>query len=1093
MHNDKPAVPVRDDVPVPTPTAIRPPPRDTWPGYAELHCLSAFSFGRGASSADELFARGKQLGYQALAITDECSLAGIVRALEASKQHGLALITGSEFQLACGLKLVLLCQDMSGYQTLCGLITTARRRSEKGHYELRRADINAVDSTGLLALWPLADPHDEERDADARWLKQQFPSRVWLAIELHRETDDHLHQQHLLTFAHSHDLPCVATGDVHMHVRERRALQDVLTAIRLGTPVAQAGRRLFANGERHLRTRKALTAIHGPELLAESLRIAAMCRFSLRDLHYRYPKELVPRGHTPTSWLRHLVEQGLRQRWPAGEPEKVRRQIENELEIITSLNYEDFFLTVEDIVRFARNEHILCQGRGSAANSAVCFVLGITAVNPEQQQLLFGRFLSKERKEPPDIDVDFEHDRREEVIQYVYGKYGRERAALAATVIRWQGRSAARAVAAALGLSTDQQQALSQALRRGHDGVGINILLREQGFDPQSPVINHWWRLTRELIGLPRHLSQHVGGFVIADQPLSHLVPVENAAMPERSIIQWDKDDLEELRLLKVDVLALGMLSCLRRGLALIEKHTGVKQDLADIPAGDTATYAMLQRADSIGVFQVESRAQMSMLPRLKPQTFYDLVIQVAIVRPGPIQGGMVHPYLRRRSNVEEIDYPRDELRPVLERTLGIPIFQEQVMELSMVAAGFNEGQADQLRRSMAAWKRRGGLEPWRDKIMAGMAERGYPVEFAERIFEQIKGFGDYGFPESHAASFALLAYASAWMKCHHPAIFTAALLNSLPMGFYAPAQLIADARRHQVTVLPVDVLSSDFDCVLEAHARSAGGLALRLGFRLANGLGQEAMERLMAARQESMFQHIDDLVARAQLDRRNLQALADAGALRRLAGHRHRAQWAVTAAETLTPHRMQQSVTTISDRKAQMLDGRSGGNASSRPRTGDLLLVGSSHAEDRVRLRPPDAHDSVHADYASLGFSLDRHPLSLLRGQLRQRRVLRAIDLQDHDDGTPVRVAGLVTVRQRPGTASGVTFVTLEDETGLVNLIVWQHVARRYRRELLESRLMAVAGRLQFADNVRHVIAERLVNGDDWLPMLQTASRDFH
>jgi error-prone DNA polymerase len=1134
----------------------------TYPDYAELHCLSGFSFGRGAASADELFARAKLLGYRALAITDECSLAGIVRALEASEEHGLALIVGSEFTLACGLKCVLLCEDLAGYRRLCALITTARRRGDKGSYELHRADLEAGDNAGLLALWlPAAgieagapdnagtgaqvaiaiDTPADTDIADGRWLQRQFPQRTWLAVELHRGIDDHARLARLLALADACGLPAVASGDVHMHERRRRALQDTLTAIRLGTTVAEAGHALFPNGERHLRSRRALAAIHPAPLLAQTLDIAARCRFSLRELSYRYPKELVPDDHTPTSWLRELTERGLRQRWPEGETAAVRAQVEHELALVAKLGYEAFFLTVEDVVRFARGQGILCQGRGSAANSAVCFALGITEVDPSRYRLLFGRFLSEERNEPPDIDVDFEHQRREQVIQYVYGKYGRERAAIAATVIRWQPRSAAREVGKVLGLSADQQDALSQVFARGQGDAPVDLLLAEQGFDPSSPVLARVLALVDELVRLPRHLSQHVGGFVIADEPLSSLVPVENAAMAGRTIIQWDKDDLETLGLLKVDVLALGMLSCLKRGLDLLALHGGPALGLAQIPAEDPAVYAMLQRADSIGVFQVESRAQMAMLPRLKPVCFYDLVIQVAIVRPGPIQGGMVHPYLRRRSGEEPVDYPSEELRTVFERTLGVPIFQEQVMELSMVAAGFSAGEADQLRRSMAAWQRRGGLEHWRERILGGMAAHGYDAGFAERVFEQIKGFGSYGFPESHAASFALLVYASAWLKCHHPAIFAASLLNSLPMGFYAPAQIVADARRHGVRVLPVDVLASDFDCTLEplaaapqpgvaaashapatpprpgaavarviavrqpgaalagalsigrGDAAAAGGsaatasaasgpppLALRLGFRIAEGLGEEAMARVMAARAAQPFVDVGDLATRAQLDRGSLQKLAAAGALKRLAGHRHRALWAIAGTEP-------------AGRSPPIAPPPASPGTQRPPRTLPLQFGDSSRSEARISLRPPDAAANVHADYAALGLSLEGHPLALVRARLQRKGMLRAVDLEAREDGAPVRLVGLVTMRQRPGTASGVTFVTVEDETGQVNLVVWRQVAERYRRALLESRLLAVRGRLQAANNVRHVIVDRMDNADALLPALAAGSRDFH
>ncbi|MDZ4348580.1 MAG: error-prone DNA polymerase, partial [Xanthomonadaceae bacterium] len=819
------------------------------PGYAELHCLSDFSFGRGASRAGELFARAKAVGYTALAITDECSLAGIVRAYEAALEAGLALIVGSEIQLDDGPKLVLLVEDATGYRALSRLITLGRRRAVKGRYRLTRADLDSADGTGLLALWLPGDPPDP---ADGAWLQTRFADRLWLAVELHRGPDDAARQSRLLALAQQLGLRAVACGDVHMHVRSRRALHDTLTAIRHRTTLAEAGTRLFPNGERHLRTRQALSAIHPPELLAETLRIAERCRFDLGSLRYDYPRELVPEGHSPASWLRRLSEQGAHWRWPDGVPDKARALIEKELALIAELGFEAFFLTVHDIVRFARSQGILCQGRGSAANSAVCFALGITEVDPARMNMLFERFISRERNEPPDIDVDFEHERREEVIQYIYRKYGRERAALAATVIRYRARSAVRDVAKALGLAPDQVDQLSRTVSGWSEDPPAPERLRERGFDPDSPVIRRLTALVSQLAGMPRHLSQHVGGFVISEAPLHTLVPVENAAMPERTIIQWDKDDLDTLGLLKVDCLALGMLTCVRKALDLLRAHRGCELSPATIPAEDPDTYAMIQRGDVIGVFQIESRAQMAMLPRLKPACFYDLVIQVAIVRPGPIQGGMVHPYLRRRQGLEPVSYPSPELKAVFERTLGVPLFQEQVMQLAIVAAGYSPGEADALRRSMAAWKRRGGLEHHRERILGGMAERGYAPEFAERVFEQIKGFGSYGFPESHAASFALITYVSCWLKCHQPAAFACALLNSLPMGFYQPAQIVQDIRRrHGIAVRPVDVRHSDWDSTLESWPDAADRQpAIRLGLRTLRGMPQAAAGRIMAARQ---------------------------------------------------------------------------------------------------------------------------------------------------------------------------------------------------------------------------------------------------
>jgi error-prone DNA polymerase len=1032
-------------------------PRASTPAYAELHCLSNFSFGRGASSAMELFERAKAQGYAALAITDECSLAGIVRAFEAAKETGLKLITGAEFISTCGrFKCVLLVENLAGYTALCELITRARRRSNKGEYRFELTDLEPTPP-GLLLLWLPQGLDENALIEQGRALAQQWPDRAWLGIELHRGPDDEARKQQLLKLAAACGLSAVATGDVHMHVRARRPLQDCLTALRHRLTVSAARGLLFANGERHLRPRRALSAIYGEALMAESLRIAQRCTFELTDIRYRYPREVVPAGHSPDSWLRALTEQGARWRWPEGVPDKVQMQIEKELAIIAELDYAAYFLTVHDLVRFARSRSILCQGRGSAANSAVCFALGVTEVDPARSQLLFERFLSKERNEPPDIDIDFEHQRREEVIQYIYTRYGRERAALAATVICYRSRSALRDAARALGLPADQLEQLSAAAARGQGAVPIEERLAERGFDLGSTVVRRLLQIASELKGFPRHLSQHVGGFVISDAPLSTLVPVENAAMVDRTIIQWDKDDLDTLGLLKVDCLALGMLSCVRRCLDLLRAQRAVDLSPATIPAEDPATYAMIQRADTLGVFQIESRAQMAMLPRLKPRTFYDLVIEVAIVRPGPIQGRMVHPYLRRRQGLEPVTYPSEDLKQVFQRTLGVPLFQEQVMQLAIVAAGYTPGEADELRRSMAAWKRRGGLEHHRQRILEGMAARGYPAEFAEQVFEQIKGFGSYGFPESHAASFALITYVSCWLKCHHPDAFACALLNAQPLGFYSTAQIVTDARRHGVRVHPVDVRYSDWDSSLEDGGAIARG-PIRLGLREVRGLKCDAGERIVSARAQAGFRDVEDLARRARLDRGDLGLLAEAGALRGLAGHRHRARWAVAGVEATLP-----------------------------------LFEHLPTPELQVSLPPPSAAENLQADYARTGLTLGPHPLSLLRPQLKSRRCRRSRELESLPNNTPVRFAGLVSLRQQPSTASGVTFVTLEDEDGLVNLVVWQRVALRFRRALLESRLLLVDGHLEAADGVRHLIAARLTDASALLGGLDARSRDFH
>ncbi|WP_212745342.1 error-prone DNA polymerase [Thermomonas fusca] len=1021
--------------------------------YAELHCLSSFSFQRGASSARELFERARQHGYTALAITDECTLAGIVRAWQAAKEVGLPLIVGSEMRIEGGPKLVLLVENLAGYQALCRLVTTARRRAPKGEYRLLREDVSGP-LDGLSALWIPDDPADCR---DGHWLRGIFPARLWIAAELHRGQRDAEKLAALQSLGNALGLPLVAAGDVHMHARGRRALQDVMTAIRHRTTVAEAGLRLFPNGERHLRPLHALAGLYPPELLAESVRIAKRCTFDLGQLRYQYPQELVPAGQTPASWLRALTEQGLRWRWPQAVPRKARALADKELGLIAELRYEGYFLTVHDIVRHARSLGILCQGRGSAANSVVCYALGITEIDPDRIGMLFERFVSKERDEPPDIDVDFEHERREEVIQYIFQRYGRDRAALTAVASSYHGAGAIRDVAKALGLPPDQVDALAGCVGRWSDALPPPERLREKGFDPDSPLLRRVLVLAGELVGFPRHLSQHPGGFVISEQPLSTLVPVENAAMDGRTVVQWDKDDLDAVGLLKVDILALGMLTALRRCLDLLRAHHGRDLALATIPAEDPATYEMVCRADTIGVFQIESRAQMAMLPRLQPRTFYDLVIEVAIVRPGPIQGDMVHPYLRRRTGDEPVRYPSKELERVFERTLGVPLFQEQVMELAIVAAGYTPGEADDLRRSMAAWKRHGGLEHHRDKLTKGMLARGYSAEFAARIFEQIKGFGSYGFPESHAASFALLTYASSWLKCHYPAAFACALLNSQPMGFYSPDQLLQDARRHGVEVRPVDVRHSDWDCTLEPDRR--GAFALRMGLCMVKGFNEDSARRIERARAAQAFTDVADLSERAALDSRAREALADAGALRGLAGHRHRARWEVAGVEEQRP----------------------------------LLVAATRPREIQVALPLPTAGEDLFADYATVGTTLGRHPLARLRAQLRARRCRSSRELPRIPSGRHIAAAGLVVGRQRPQTASGVTFVTLEDEHGMINVVVWKQVADQQRQPFLESKLMMVEGRLEAEHGVRHLIAKRLHDLTPLLGSLDVRSRDFH
>jgi len=1019
--------------------------------YAELHCVSNFTFLRGASHPGELVERAKALGYAALALTDECSLAGVVRAHAAAREANLPLLVGSELRLADGPALVVLAESRAGYGALARLITRGRRAAPKGQYRLTRADLDAGLSE-CLALWlPGAEPVAEE----GAWLRERFAGRLWVAVELTVSGADRERLERLTALAQELGLPAVAAGDVHMHQRRRRALQDLVTAVRLGTTVARAGTALFPSGEHCLRPVAQLEGLYPRALLDATLEVAGRCRFSLDELRYEYPEEVVPAGTTPAAHLARLVAAGAAQRWPGGTPPAVQALIERELALVAELGYERYFLTVHDLVGFARSRGILCQGRGSAANSAACFALGITEVDPARMSMLFERFISRDRNEPPDIDVDFEHERREEVIQYLYAKYGRARAALTATVICYRPKSAVRDVGKALGLDAAQVERLAQAMQwwDGHESEDSRI--EEAGFDTKSPLVARVLALTRELVGFPRHLSQHTGGFVISRGPLEELVPVENAAMPERTVIQWDKDDLDELRLLKVDVLGLGMLTAIRRALALVSARRGREFRLSDVPAEDAAVYEMISRADTVGVFQIESRAQMAMLPRLKPACYYDLVIEVAIVRPGPIQGQMVHPYLRRRNGEEAVDYPGPAVEHVLKRTLGVPIFQEQVMQLAIAAAGFTPGEADALRRAMAAWKRRGGLEPFEAKLKGGLRANGYSEEFADRIFRQILGFGEYGFPEAHAASFALLVYVSAWLKHHEPAAFCCALLNSQPMGFYAPAQLLRDARTHGVTVLPVDVDASGPESTLVPV--DGGGVALRLGLDRVGGLAREAAERLVAARAPGGFGRVAELARRAALTRRELSALAGAGALAGLAGNRHRAGWEVLGVEPALP-----------------------------------LLPAEEREEGLPLLPPPGEGENVVADYRALGFTLARHPLALLRERLGRDGWQTAAEVAQLADGAPVRTGGIVVTRQRPGSAGGVIFVTLEDETGYVNLVVWSRIADAHRRAMLGARLMGVRGRLQREGEVRHVVVDALEDRSALLGGLTARARNF-
>ncbi|MBW8316491.1 MAG: error-prone DNA polymerase, partial [Hydrogenophaga sp.] len=1002
-------------------------------------------------------------------------LAGIVRAHVAAKEQGLKLLVGSQFQVQSDapFTLVVLAINLNGYGNLCEFITRLRRTAPKGTYHLTLKHISpdALADCLVIAV-PQRGSTQAQMDSVARWLLLHFVGRCWLGVEQLRLMDDEMRLHRLRQSSELTAVPLVAVGDVHMHLRSRKALQDVLTATRIGKPLTECGHALAPNAEQRLRSRLALAQRYPEALLAETLKVAGRCSFSLDELAYQYPSEVVPPGETPASYLRQLAYEGMGRRWPAGAPASVQQQVEHELALISELQYEHYFLTVYDIVAFARSQHILCQGRGSAANSAVCYCLGVTEVDPARTAVLFERFISKERNEPPDIDVDFEHERREEVIQYLYTKYGRERAALTATVISYQPRSALRDVGKALGFD----EAALDALGSGHrwwseDGFAPERIL-EAELDPDSLKVRQLVALTGQLMGFPRHLSQHTGGFVLTQMPLSRMVPIENAAMADRTVIEWDKDDLDAMGLLKVDVLALGMLTAIRKSLDFIGQRKGFDFQMQDIPAEDASTYDMICAADTVGVFQIESRAQMSMLPRLRPREFYDLVIEVALVRPGPIQGGAVHPYLNRRQGKEPVDFPKG-LDAALKRTLGVPVFQEQCMQIAIIAAGFTPGEADGLRRAMAAWKRKGGLGKYQDRLLSGMAERGYELDFAQRVVEQVKGFSSYGFPESHAASFALLVYASCWIKRHHPAEFLAAMLNSQPLGFYTPSQLVQDAVRHGVEVRAVDVMESDWDCTLEeqgfdslspwerAGVRAAPEPtlpAVRLGFRMVSGLSHDEAQRLVSAREEAAFTDSEDLARRANLDKQAMQQLAAADALQSLSGHRRQQVW--DAAALKAP---------------------------------PALLKEAPIEEDTLDLPEAPEGEAIVWDYASLGLTLRRHPLALLRERLQARRFMTAEALKDAPDGRLVRACGIVTGRQQPGTSKGVVFVTLEDETGVVQVIVWKALRERQRSALTRSRLMAVHGVWQREGEVCNLIAGHLEDLTPLLGRLATESRDFH
>lgn len=1072
------------------------------PDYAELHCQSYFSFLQGASAPEALVERAHELGYRALALTDECSMAGVVRAHSLARQRSVKLVLGSTFAVheehaspgqTDGIgpwRVTILATDRSGYEQLCEAISRARARAGKGSYRMYASDLEPLQNCLVIALAPPSNSLAQLQNA-LTWLTPRFASRLWVAQSLLLHAHQASWRSQVQRMAEQFGLPCVATGMVLMARRQDKPLQDVVTAIRLGQPVAQCGYALAPNAEQHLRSRLRLAQMYPAQWLTATIEIAERCQFSLESLRYEYPQEIVPTGYTPNVYLREQTWLGAQKRYPKAIPKAVHAQIERELGLIAELDYACYFLTVYDVVRFARQSGILCQGRGSAANSAVCYCLGITEVDPLNGNLLFERFISRERNEPPDIDVDFEHHRREEVIQYIYTRYGRDRAALTAVAITYRPRSALRDVGKALGVDAGVIDHVARSVAWWERSQALDTLHERLPVPMERAVVEQWITLSRALLGSVRHLSQHPGGFVLSQKRLSSLVPIEPASMPGRSVVQWDKDDLDTLGLMKVDVLALGMLTAIRRALAYTAWRRGLPMfRMQDIARDDRQTFEMISNADTVGVFQIESRAQMSMLPRLRPACFYDLVVEVAIVRPGPIQGGMVHPYLRRRQGLEPVTYPSPAIEKVLQRTLGVPIFQEQVMSIAMVAAGFTAGEADSLRRAMAAWRRKGGLEPFQDRLISGLLANGYDPSFARAVYQQIEGFAEYGFPESHAASFAWLAYVSAWLKCHEPEAFLAALLNSQPMGFYTPSQLIQDAQRHGVEVLPVDVQHSEWLCTLAyrstpVEADHAQRPAVRLGLNQIKGLQAQSAMRIVRARQDcptdrrddpadadvteavgnqrhqeplaatraarpyKPFQSVQDLALRAQLDRGSLEQLAAAGALASLTRHRHHAMWEVADA----------------------------------PRRHNLLTQAESAMKTPVDLvapsfiDPPSPIDDLVADYAQLGYTLGAHPLSYLRRALGALRYLPASELKGRWHGQLSRACGLVVMRQRPPTANGVMFVTLEDETGHVNVILYPALVERQRQLLLHARLLAVVGTWQARDNTHHLLAGRLID----------------
>jgi error-prone DNA polymerase len=1020
--------------------------------YAELQCTSHFSFLRGASSCEELFAQTAVLGIEALAIADRNSLAGIVRAHVAAKATGARLIVGCRLDLTDGMSLLVYPTDRPAYARLCRLLSLGKTRGGKACCRLDWSDLAAYGE-GLIAVL-VPDEADDTCALHLRQLAEAFGDHAYLALTLRRRPNDALRLHELSNLAARAGVPAVVTNDVLFHVPSRRILQDVVTCVRHNCTIDDAGFRRERHAGRYLKPPDEMARLFGryPEVLARTVEIAGRCRFSLDELAYQYPEEAAMPGLTPQQALEKLTFEGATERYPEGVPDKVAAILKHELRLIETLKYAPYFLTVNAIVRFARGQDILCQGRGSAANSAVCYVLGITSIDPERNDLLFERFVSEERREPPDIDVDFEHERREIVMQWVFDTYGRDHAALCSTVIRYRAKGALRDVGKALGLPEDLIKMLSSQVwgwpEEGVEPKHAGDLNLNSGDRRLRLAMD----LARELIGTPRHLSQHPGGFVLTHDRLDELVPIEPAAMKDRQVIEWDKDDIDALKFMKVDCLALGMLSCMKRGLDLLAGHKGTRLDLATIPAEDPRTYAMIRKADTVGVFQIESRAQMAMLPRIKPRTFYDLVIEVAIVRPGPIQGDMVHPYLRRREGKEDVVYPKPELERVLGKTLGVPLFQEQAMRVAIECAGFTASEADLLRRSMATFKHTGGVSKFRDKLVDGMVANGYEPEFAEKTFKQLEGFGSYGFPESHAASFALIAYASSWLKCHHPDVFCAALLNAQPMGFYAPAQIVRDARDHGVDVRPVCVNASRFDCTLEPTGRE-DRYAVRLGLRMVRGLANANAAALVAARADEPYASIDDLWRRAGVPSASLVQLAGADAFRpSLKLARREALWAIKV---------------LRDEPLPLFAAASIREAKTVP----------EFYEPAVALRPMTSGREVVEDYGHVGLTLRNHPVSFLREDLRHERIVPCADAMQARDGHWLETAGLVLVRQMPSSAKGVMFITIEDETGIANLVIWPKVFEKQRRIILSARMMAVHGRIQREGEVVHLVAQHLTD----------------